>query len=416
VINYKKTQKLRDLPRTRFTYEGREKNAPWRTNALSNIEKLRKGNLSISVIDKNSAPVKAVSVKVTMQKHLFPFGSAINSAFLNKNKGTADYNNYKKLFVQNFNMATFENGMKPNPWHRGSKAYVMPVMDFLEKNGIRIHGHTLIWAWDKPNGSIIPDDAKKLFDDPPALQKFILNSIKSRMDATKGRIEHWDVVNEQIERAKYYEILGIEKSFEWFKTARSLDSRAGLMFNDYDILNGKNTDKYIKLLDYYIENGVVLHAIGVQGHAVSPFSIPEMLKILDKFSKFNLPIIITEYDLIADDLELQADQLGDVLTAIFGHPLGGGFIQWGFWEGRHWRPQAALINKDWTEKPNYKRYRKLVYGDWWTNTQGQTDSKGLYKLRGFKGKYIIEVEADGKVVKKEIWINNESEKIEIVIE
>ena len=68
---------------------------------------------------------------------------------------------------------------------------------------------------------------------------------------------------------------------------------------------------------------------------------------------------------------------------------------WGFWEGRHWRPQAALWRKDWSEKPSGKVWRQLVKDKWHTRAEGRTDGKGKYLVRGFHGAYEITVNSNG---------------------
>jgi endo-1,4-beta-xylanase len=71
------------------------------------------------------------------------------------------------------------------------------------------------------------------------------------------------------------------------------------------------------------------------------------------------------------------------------------FITWGWWEGDHWRPNGAMMRKDWTPKPNYHAWRKLIYSDWWTKEQRTTDAAGMVKLRGFLGDYRATVTVDG---------------------
>ena len=70
---------------------------------------------------------------------------------------------------------------------------------------------------------------------------------------------------------------------------------------------------------------------------------------------------------------------------------------WGFWEGRHWQPKAALYRKDWTEKPNGAAYRKLVQETWHTDESGVTDAGGKWNARGFYGRYAVTVTVGDKV-------------------
>ncbi len=62
-------------------------------------------------------------------------------------------------------------------------------------------------------------------------------------------------------------------------------------------------------------------------------------------------LTVTEYDLQTLDDQLHADHLRDMLTMAFSHPQMTGFVIWGFWENRHWKPTAAMFRKDWSEPP-----------------------------------------------------------------
>lgn len=107
-------------------------------------------------------------------------------------------------------------------------------------------------------------------------------------------------------------------------------------------------------------------------------------------------LTVTEYDLQTLDDQLHADHLRDLLTLSFSHPQMTGFVIWGFWEKRHWKPTAALFKNDWSERPAVKVWRDLVKTKWWTNTDLLTDAAGQSAADGFFGWYDITVEKDGK--------------------
>jgi hypothetical protein len=77
------------------------------------------------------------------------------------------------------------------------------------------------------------------------------------------------------------------------------------------------------------------------------------------------------------------------MTAIFSHPAVDSFIMWGFWEPRHWRPEAALFRPDWSVKPNGQAYLDLVFDEWWTDETLVTAADGTCAVRGFLGRYEV---------------------------
>ena len=62
---------------------------------------------------------------------------------------------------------------------------------------------------------------------------------------------------------------------------------------------------------------------------------------------------------------------------------------WGFWEGDHWQPHAAMWKKDWTPTAQVTAYRDLVFNKWWTQISGKADDNGTFKANAFYGDYII---------------------------
>jgi hypothetical protein len=77
---------------------------------------------------------------------------------------------------------------------------------------------------------------------------------------------------------------------------------------------------------------------------------------------------------------------------------------WGFWEGRHWRPRAAMYRKDWTPKPNAKAYKDLVFKQWWTDESGRTDNDGQYAIRAFRGEHTVRASAGGKTAEAAVRV------------
>jgi hypothetical protein len=148
---------------------------------------------------------------------------------------------------------------------------------------------------------------------------------------------------------------------------------------------------------FLLDKGAPLGGIGMQGHFNWQLTPPvRLLEVLDRFAALGLPIEVTEFDVDITDEQLQADYLRDFMTAVFSHPKVKGILMWGFWEGYHWRPNAALFRKDWSVKPNGQAWMDLVLKTWWTETEGKAGAGGEYKVRGFQGDYEVTAKAGGR--------------------
>ncbi len=114
-------------------------------------------------------------------------------------------------------------------------------------------------------------------------------------------------------------------------------------------------------------------------------------------SQFNLPIAISEFDVDSPNEQLQADYLRDYLTMTFSQSAVDEFILWGFWSKAHWKPNSALYNADFSIRPNGQVYEDLVFGNWWTDTQG-TSRGGAYTTDVFEGNYVVTVTLGNQTV------------------
>jgi hypothetical protein len=131
LLNFGKKGSLAALPATKLTYSGREPDARWRKEALDRIERIRKADMAVHVVDASGKPVQDATVHIRMTRHAFGFGSAVTAKLLGVNiedaetirKYFKDYGgvesilSYRKITETLFNKATFENDLKIIPWN-----------------------------------------------------------------------------------------------------------------------------------------------------------------------------------------------------------------------------------------------------------------------------------------------------------
>jgi GH35 family endo-1,4-beta-xylanase len=193
---------------------------------------------------------------------------------------------------------------------------------------------------------------------------------------------------------------------------RQEDPAAVLYLNDYDILTGRRLDDYVAQIRKFLDQGVPIGGIGVQGHLHGDSFDPVVLKsALDRLAQFKLPIRITEFNfpgqrskyygkrgarLTDEEEQAKAKALVDYYRICFANPAVEGIMMWGFWEGANWIPVSSLYRRDWSPTPAAEAYRDLVFRQWWTNWRGRADAQGRCEVRAFFGKY--RVTAGGKEV------------------
>lgn len=415
VLNYGPDYDLNQLPNSDVAYEGRELDAPWREVAVKKIDELRKGDLTIRVVDADGQPVEGAKVKVEMTRHAFPFGTAVAVSKINLD--SEDGERYREEIKNNFNSGVFESAMKWNNYGTGTPEQIAESMDWLNENDITMRGHVLMWpSWRWVDPEILP-----LRTDEAKFRKAIEDRVTDMVTLYKDDIHDWDVVNEAYSNNDILKMYGDEIMVDWFKLAHEAHPEAALYVNDNDMVTAggrdtKHMQHYEDMIQMLVDKGAPVNGIGMQGHFATTLTSPEMVwKTLDRFAKFNMPIKITEFDVKNEDPQIQADYQRDFLTAIFAHETIEGFVMWGFWEGQHWRPEAALFDEDWNLRPHGKAYRDLVYDQWWTQEAGVSDADGNFTLRGFLGDYqVIAEDENGKTYESTVTLSNAGD--ELVIE
>ncbi len=394
-------------PRSYYPQRG-NLNAPWRAEANTRINQLRKGDLKVTVVDRNGVPINGATVYVQQLNHAYKFGSAVTAALLTGTSADAEI--YRSRVTSHFTTTVFENDLKWGPWECTTcasfrKENTRTAIQWLLDRGLAARGHNLIW----PSWTYMPSGSQSL--SASDLQNRITARFQDVLgDAgVKGKLYQWDVLNEPTTNYDVQGriagvpnvtasngVLGNQEMVRWFQLARQLDPNTKLFINDYDILaaGGLNVNQqnyYFAVINWLLDNGAPLDGAGMQGHFAGPTPIDRMQEIIDRFSQLRVPLAITEYDFNSTDESLQADFTRDFLTLIFSSPKFDDFLMWGFWERAHWLPAGAMYRADWSSKPNALVWNDLWFREWWTNESGASDAAGVYRARGFKGDYNVTV-------------------------
>lgn len=414
VLNYETTVDIADLPRNTIQYRGMAPDAAWRATAEEMIDRHRKGDIRISVTDAQGEPISGAEVHVRMTRHAYRFGSAVDARALT-GQGR-DNHNYRQIVQTYFNRVVMENDLKWPRWEAWDRDRTFAALDMLRDWGIEIRGHCLVW----PSWRHLPDDLEANKSDPEYLRRRVLDHIEEEVGALAGRLVDWDVINENYWNHDLMDILGDDVMVDWFQATHQADPHARLYLNDNNIISGGGRDQahrdhYLWTVRFLLDNGAPIHGLGTQCHFGSNPTPPERIwAILDELDDFGLEIQATEFDVDSDDPEYQVNYTRDFMTAYFAHPSTVGILMWGFWEGKHWRPKAALWDRDWNLRPHGRTWIDLVTETWWTDETLTTNAAGQAQLRAFLGDYTITVSHSGRTV--EINLSHQREGTRVAVE
>ncbi|MFO1440767.1 MAG: endo-1,4-beta-xylanase [Verrucomicrobiaceae bacterium] len=388
--------KAKPIPRT---YVGREPDSPWRKAALERIEQHRKKDLSLVVTNADGQPLPEMEVKLSLKRHAFGFGSAVVAKRFSGE--SEDDRRYREIVDKLFSIIVFENDLKDGNWgpdfNDGRKAKRNTELDaafqWLAERHIDVRGHYLMQVATPFNLHDIKDNA--------VIRQRTLDSVKERLAFVKDRVIEWDVINHPIAWGgadMLNKRPGLEKiDREVFTLARSLTKLPFFINEDQVFRPGPQCDETFTYIEKLNADGFTVAGLGNQAHFHESYlpSPEHLLAVTDRFAKIVPHQAITEYDVVTtEDEELAADYTRDVLIAVFSHPAYTSFLLWGFWEGSHWKPEAASWSKDWSIRPRGEVLEEWIGRKWHTEVTLKTDAKGQVSWRGFPGWY--EVSAQGR--------------------
>jgi len=379
--------------------------------AEESIEKNRKSDAVVKVVDKDRKGVAGAQVSVEMVRHEFLFGSNIfQFDRLVKDEENA---RYKELFKGLLNYATVGFYWRLYEPEKGKPMYdyTDKVVGWCQENGIRMKGHPLLW--DVPEG--VPTWSKK---QPAAkLQKARVTEIVQRY---AKKIEFWEVVNE----SAHYPNLPIDEPYKW---ARKADPWAHLIVNDYYVLFDGCPD-FFALLKRAIADNVPFDGIGIQAHdpATERFNLDYVWKVLTQYASLGKRLHIAEFTPLSGGEEMtgsevkgkwseatQAEYAVKFYTVCFAHPAMMGITWWDLMDGHAFREGGGMVRKDLTPKPAYEALKELIHNKWKTKTTGTSDGEGRFGFRGFRGEYVAKVSVGGKVTEQKFRVGEEEKAVEV---
>ncbi|MDF2922572.1 MAG: glycoside hydrolase family 10 [Paenibacillaceae bacterium] len=399
------------------------------------IEENRKGWASLVFVDAEGQPAEGLEVQIEQLTHDFKFGANI---FMLDGFETEEKNEkFSGYFRELYNLAVVpfywnalepEHG-KPRFGRDSEPVYRRPapdlVLDYCERYGLEPKGHTLIWHQMNPEW--LPMD--KIRSRP-----FLNERMKRIGERYAGRIPAWDVVNEPNER--YYfptVVLPEDYLYDSFVQAAKFFPGNRLFVNEatrYSWIEfNDELSPYYLLIQNLLLRGIQLGGIGMQYHLFLPreelhekaelYLSPErLLRVLDRYADFRLPIHISEITLSAygdeeEEEQVQAEILRRLYRLWFSHPAVEAVVYWNSNDGYTYQGEekymGGLFRRDFTPKPSCEVLRNLIQSEWRTNLELKSED-GQAAFRGFYGTYRITVRQGEKTVSKTIHLGKHSLK------
>jgi endo-1,4-beta-xylanase len=283
---------------------------------------------------------KGVSIRAAGAGRGILAGCAVNVGALRTDAA------YKKLLQEQVGIVVAESEFKFGPLRPTPTTFFFEDADFLadfaRENRMKLRGHNFVWHRQLPvwfESYVTPKNAKSV----------LVEHIERVGGRYKGRIHSWDVVNEAVQvsdglpggfrDSPWQKVLGgtgaVPEYIEVaFRTARRVDPKAMLVYNDYGIEgedegSAKKRAAVMGLLRTMQNQGIPLDGLGVQSHIAAvgkDGSVPVygagLRAMIAEARSMGLKVLVTEMDVNDRYVVAEVGPRDAAVAAMYGSYLG----------------------------------------------------------------------------------------------
>lgn len=331
------------------------------------------------------------SLSYYAEKCSISIGAAVGSAFY------TNYNTnsiYDQTIKTNFNILVSENEMKfaqiqPT---QGNFSFTKSdqLVNYAVANRILLRGHTLCWYSRNPawiEAGLTNGIANGTFT-RTSLMSILKNHITTIVTRYRGKIQHWDVVNEAfnddgtLRTSIWQQVIGndyIDSAFVW---ANRADPSAKLYLNDYSVeyYGSAKSNALFNFVKGMKNRNIPIHGVGFQCHFfVNNILYNKIDQNIKAYASIGVEAIITELDIrikktdyetdSVTQLARQAENYRQMIRLCINNSNCKTIVTWGFTDLYSWIPNytsnvydySLIFDRSYNPKPAYSSILSELY-------------------------------------------------------
>ena len=251
----------------------------------------------------------------------FLLGTAVNDDIVSGRDARA-----QALATRHFNAITAENVMKAEVLHpqpgRWDFAAADAFVDFGQRNGMYLIGHTLVWHNQTPDWFFQDADGSQA--DTATMRQRMRDYIGTVAGRYAGKVQAWDVVNEVMgEDGRYRDTVwtrayggdGDALVRDAFRFAGEAAPDAQLYYNDFNAWRPEKRDGIVRMVKMLQQHGIRIDGIGIQGHwGLNYPSTAHIEAAIDAYAALGVKVMVTELDVDVLPLTREGQIIGQGMT------------------------------------------------------------------------------------------------------
>ena len=239
----------------------------------------------------------------------FPIGNIVSASKLAS--GSADNQSFKEVLNSEYNSITAENDMKMANIFSAPGTYDFSdgdeIVAYAKANGLRVHGHTLVWHQSIPSWLQSFDGTDGEFEN--LIEEYVKATVSHFAQETMtydgeevSVVAGWDVVNEvwdgtSLRNSIFRQRMGDDYAAKLFTWAREADPDVKLFYNDYNIAgDSSKRNMILGMVNNFMTDEVPIDGIGMQMHLNHNWPNDDLPTSIEAVAATGLLVHISELD------------------------------------------------------------------------------------------------------------------------